>query len=394
VKTGVQMIRNCLKTLDSGFRRNDGKWYLLTFYETITIEAIKFQKAKLLQEKILSNKRILAIDVGGGTQDIFLYEEGIPKENCVKMILPSQTRIIANRIARKTKEMKAIFLKGNLMGGGPCVKAIKGHISKGLDVYATELAAKTIRDNLAQVKEMGVKIVNEPPKEADALVLRDVDFDALKLTLSSFDTEMPEAFAIAVQDHGECIKGSNRKFRFKHWQNFLENDGNILSLAYHSPPDYLTRMIAVKKDFPNAILMDTSAAAILGALCDPIIEKESPKGMVIVNIGNQHTFGALVKENRMLGLFEHHTVLMNPNKLKDYVDRLRKATLTNEEVFKDNGHGCFIHPDLSLKDGFDLVSVTGPRRGMAEELEYYFAVPYGDMMLTGCFGLIRAARAC
>jgi hypothetical protein len=35
VKTGVQMIRNCLKTLDSGFRRNDGKWYLLTFYETI-----------------------------------------------------------------------------------------------------------------------------------------------------------------------------------------------------------------------------------------------------------------------------------------------------------------------------------------------------------------------
>jgi hypothetical protein len=21
------MIRNCLKTLDSGFRRNDGKWY-------------------------------------------------------------------------------------------------------------------------------------------------------------------------------------------------------------------------------------------------------------------------------------------------------------------------------------------------------------------------------
>jgi hypothetical protein len=35
VKTGVQMIRNCLKTLDSGFRRNDGKWYLLTFYESI-----------------------------------------------------------------------------------------------------------------------------------------------------------------------------------------------------------------------------------------------------------------------------------------------------------------------------------------------------------------------
>ena len=346
-----------------------------------------------MRGKTLTNKRILAIDVGGGTQDIFLYEDGIPIENCVKMILPSQTRIIANRIARKTKEMKAIFLKGNLMGGGPCVQAIKRHISTGLDVYATELAAKTIRDNLAQVKGMGVKIVNEPPKGVDALVLRDVDFDALKLTLSSFDTEMPEAFAIAVQDHGECIEGSNRKFRFKHWQHFLENDGNILNLAYQTPPDYLTRMIAVKRDFPNAILMDTSVAAILGALCDPIIEKESSKGMVIVNIGNQHTFGALVKENRMWGLFEHHTALMNPNKLKGYIARLKKATLTNEEVFKDNGHGCFIHPDLSLKDSFELVSITGPRREIAQDLGYYFAAPYGDMMLTGCFGLMRAARA-
>jgi hypothetical protein len=40
VKTGVQMIRNCLKTLDSGFRRNDGKWYLLTFYETINYDEL------------------------------------------------------------------------------------------------------------------------------------------------------------------------------------------------------------------------------------------------------------------------------------------------------------------------------------------------------------------
>jgi hypothetical protein len=29
------MVRNCLKTLDSGFCRNDGKWYFLTFYEII-----------------------------------------------------------------------------------------------------------------------------------------------------------------------------------------------------------------------------------------------------------------------------------------------------------------------------------------------------------------------
>jgi hypothetical protein len=36
------MVRNCLKTLDFGFRRNDGKWYFLTFYETIRSFLIAF----------------------------------------------------------------------------------------------------------------------------------------------------------------------------------------------------------------------------------------------------------------------------------------------------------------------------------------------------------------
>ena len=35
--------------------------------------------------------RILAIDVGAGTQDILIYEEGQPIENCVKLVLPSWT---------------------------------------------------------------------------------------------------------------------------------------------------------------------------------------------------------------------------------------------------------------------------------------------------------------
>jgi hypothetical protein len=35
VKTGVQMVCNCLKRLDSGFRRNDGKENFSTFYESI-----------------------------------------------------------------------------------------------------------------------------------------------------------------------------------------------------------------------------------------------------------------------------------------------------------------------------------------------------------------------
>ncbi|MBM7624189.1 hypothetical protein [Sporohalobacter salinus] len=36
--------------------------------------------------------------------------------------------------------------------------------------------------------------------------------------------------------------------------------------------------------------------------------------------------------------------------------------------------------------------VTGPNRQLANGLGYYFAVPCGNMMLSGCFGLLAAAR--
>jgi hypothetical protein len=48
-------------------------------------------------------------------------------------------------------------------------------------------------------------------------------------------------------------------------------------------------------------------------------------------------------------------------------------------------------------DDFNLV-VTGPRRNMLttepnlikSKLRPYFAVPFGDMMIAGCFGLLAA----
>jgi hypothetical protein len=68
--------------------------------------------------------------------------------------------------------------------------------------------------------------------------------------------------------------------------------------------------------------------------------------------------------------------------------------LSNEEVFAENGHGAvIIDPDpLTLKDSEHGVCVTGPRQSMmkASRLRPYFAVPFGDMMLSGCFGLLSA----
>jgi uncharacterized protein (DUF1786 family) len=336
--------------------------------------------------------RILAIDVGAGTQDILLYESDKPIENCVKMVLPSQTSLVAGRIRRATAEGHDVFLTGNLMGGGPCVSAMKKHIRTGFSVYATPLAAKTIRDNPREVEEMGVHIVEEAPTGTVAIETRDVNLDSLRQALALFDIELPECYAFAVQDHGETVESSQRRFRFQHWERFVEAGGNISSLAYREIPDYFTRMQAVRADVPGALLMDTGSAAIWGVLCDPAVAAHQEKGLVIVNVGNQHTIGVLLKDERVWGLFEHHTVLLTTEKLAAYVRALRQGTLSNDEVYDEHGHGAMIHADYPPDSFFGLVAVTGPNRHMAEGLGYYMAVPHGDMMLSGAFGLVAAAR--
>lgn len=345
--------------------------------------------------------RILAIDVGAGTQDILFYEEGQPVENCPKLVLPSWTRVLARSIERATKEGQPVFLTGNLMGGGPCVSAIKRHIRAGCKVYATPRAAKTVRDNLDQVRELGIEIVQELPGDEGLLTLhtQDVDLETLRSVLAPFGMELPDTVAIAVQDHGETLTGSQRRFRFQHWRRFMEGGGNLLDLIYdeglYEVPSYLTRMRAVQDDAPGALVMDTSAAAIWGALQDPKVATHQEKGLIVVNVGNQHTVGVLLQDNRIWGLFEHHTVLMSTEKLADYVARLRAGMLSNDEVFADNGHGAFVHPDCPciLQCAFQVVAVTGPNRAMAAPLGYYMAIPHGDMMLSGCFGLVAATRA-
>jgi len=335
--------------------------------------------------------RLLAIDVGAGTQDILLFENDRPVENCVKLVLPSETTIVAGRIRQATRRREPIFLTGRIMGGGPMVSALKRHLKEGLKVYSTPQAAKTIRDDLDSVRKMGVEIVDSAPGDALRLELRDVDLARLAEALSLYDIAIPEKVAVAVQDHGHSPHGSNRLFRFQHWRRFVESGGLITGLAYGEPPDYMTRMRAVQADIPGAILMDTGSAAIWGALCDDEVASRRDEGVVVVNVGNQHTVAVLLQGERVLGLFEHHTVILDESKLGALVDRLREGTITNEEVFDDNGHGACVYQDYSSGGGFRFVAVTGPNRAMVESLGYYMAVPYGDMMLAGSFGLVAAA---
>ena len=342
--------------------------------------------------EIKESRRILAIDVGGGTQDIIVYDEEENPENFVQLVLPSPTSLIAKKVREAAEAHRGIHLTGTIMGGGSSVRALKDHISAGLSVTAEEEAAKTVKDDLERVKEYGIELTDTPPPGHVVIETKDVDTETLKQVFELYRVEMPSEIAVAVQDHGDPPPGkSNRDFRFEYWREFIQGGGSIYDLAFSTPPDYFTRMRAVQETVPGALVMDTCAAAIWGSFVDDTVKNNLPRGAVLINIGNQHTFAALVQQTRIYGLFEHHTGRLTTEKLVYFVDKLCRNDLTHEEVYNDGGHGCHIAVDAPT--GYDFIGVTGPRRRLAKGLGYHMVNPHGDMMMTGCFGLVEAVKS-
>ncbi len=334
---------------------------------------------------------LLAIDVGAGTQDILLYQEDEPLEGLTKMVLPSQTVIVGNRINKARMAGKDVFLRGPTMGGGACTAALRWHIAAGLKVFATPSAAATINDNLVRVAAIGVIISEEAPAHAEIIETGDIDILALRQAFHTFDIELPINMAVAVQDHGYSPEKSNRLVRFEHLADAIRSGGNLEAFAYNEPPPMMTRMIAVRdcivRDGFRPLLMDTGPAAIFGASLDPCCLEPA----IIINFGNGHTVAALLDEGKITAVFEHHTSQLDPEKLRSLVEKLCDGTLKNSEVFEDGGHGAYIK---NVPDTIRSTLVTGPRREMflaSKVLDNAKAAsPGGDMMITGCIGLIEA----
>ena len=333
---------------------------------------------------------LLAIDVGGGTQDLFLWDPAQPVKNAVKMVLPAPTQVLGRRLQKLTSQGQAVFLGGRLMGGCALTGAVRRHLAQGLPLYASPESALTLSDRLHEVQQWGVILADSPPPDTVTLTLGDVDLDTLQKVLAAYEVPFPSHFAVAVQDHGFSPQASNRRSSFEYWEEFLRQGGLLADLAFHHPPPRFTRMLAVKEALPNALLMDTCAAGVRGALLDSQAREHQQSGLLVVNLGNAHTFAALVQRERLWGIYEHHTGLLNPPKLFDHLRRFQTGELTNNEVFADNGHGCAYAPDYSPGASFSFTVITGPRRRLAQGWPGHFAAPLGDMMLTGCFGLVAA----
>ncbi len=348
---------------------------------------------------------ILCVDIGTGTQDILLYDSAKEIENAYRLILPSPTMRVARAVRQATRERRPILLTGVTMGGGPCQWAVEDHLRAGLPVYATPEAAQTFNDDLEAVREMGVQIVSEDEAarlnaEVVRLTLRDFDWEALRRAFAAFDVPLRlDGIAVAAFDHGAAPPGySDRKFRFDYLVHRLSERRDLLAFAHRGEeiPPALTRLRAVVRTVQEVFegpvaAMDTAPAAALGATLDPQVA--AWRQCVVVNVGNFHTLAFRLRDGQVEGLFEHHTGFLNPDKLDGLLGQLMAGDLRFEEVFEDMGHGALVLEATPMEP--DGVAVVGPRRGLLKGSRHpvYFAVPYGDMMLAGCFGLLRAFAA-
>lgn len=351
--------------------------------------------------------KILAIDIGAGTEDVLLYDDKKASlENCIKMVLPSPCQLFAAQVYSATRNCKDLFVKGDTIGGGPFSYAIRQHVGAGLRVYMTKNAAYTLRNSLKQVKDIGIEFVSESgPKKFNGktLVLEEVNIQKL----SEFLQEFGESFldidfvAVAVQDHGVFPEEmSNRQFRINSIKKLLEKNPKPEAFAYMEnevPPYYLRMKSAVqaaKRQLPGAkvLVMDTSPDAILGCLMDSDVKDADT--VLAVNVGNGHTMAAIISKEKVTGVLEHHTRLLNPQKLEQLLRGFVDGKLSNEEVFNDNGHGMFYLKKPPGFSGIEKVVVTGPNRKVLEKtgMSVHFATPGGDVMMSGTFGLVEATK--
>jgi len=341
-----------------------------------------------------TDRKILAVDIGQGTQDILLYDPHKNIENCISLILPSPTALYGKIIENASGD---IYINGSTIGGGMLSKAIKQHIKKGYAVYMEPEAAASIRDNLDMVRMLGIKIGSPPETfSGQELHLEEVNLPLLQSFLAHFSEAMDVGVvAVAVQDHGASPVGSSdRMFRFEMLSKQLMAHNEPERCAYWADevPPVFTRMRSLVKTVKNyfsgtVLVMDTALCAVLGCM------EDRPEPYLIVNAGNDHTLCAIVRNKKIDALLEHHTAMLSMEKLRQLIIRFAQGEVTHQEIFDDWGHGVLYIHRGSISP-IEHIIVTGPHREKMRltGLPVTFAAPGGNMMLTGPIGLVKACH--
>lgn len=346
--------------------------------------------------------KILAFDIGTGTKDILLYDSERKLENCLKLVVPSPTVVNAGVLDGVNEN---IYLDGAVVGGGPLVHSAMRLQKRGLKVGFSPVAANAVKNDNLRVQELGFYVGPNP-----GWATLNLDEHQLESYLEFFrmfgeTREGLDGLALCVQDHGRAGAGeTDRTFRFNTFIEHLQRDPSLAVFTYtpETLPPYFMRMASGVQAFQRScpgkrmVVMDTCIAALRGCLAF----RSGVKGPVMVlNCGNSHSMAAVIKNQRIVALFEHHTKVLkkSPQKYVHYLTGLAAGTIDPDEVFADEGEGAFVRETVGVEN-IEAFLYTGPRRGLLEGLAFPFrcapqiATPGGDMMMTGPVGLIDGYR--
>ncbi|MBF0545690.1 MAG: hypothetical protein HQM08_14700 [Candidatus Riflebacteria bacterium] len=340
----------------------------------------------------------LLMDIGTGTKDVLCFSRERILENNIKLVVPTPSNVMAEKLEGEGRDLS---ISGYTMGGGYLAKVLKSHLEKGYKLKMEKAPAFTIRNNLEEIRETKVELCEKIEKSDyffDEIELKEY-FGFLKN--HSVKTEKISTIGISVQDHGyHTSEESSRRNRFKYFFERLERNPDPKNLVFRKAgiPDVFGRMKSAEKcvtDFNpelDVFLIDTSFSAILGCPFDSRLN--SINGPVLyINFGNGHTMACVLYKGKMQAFFEHHTRILKqkPEKIKEYLVRLVEGNLPSDEVFNDDGNGCFTFQSQPFSRVSGIV-VTGPQRFLMSQsgLEKYIeAAPAGDMMMTGPLGLLK-----
>jgi uncharacterized protein (DUF1786 family) len=355
-------------------------------------------------DDILKTK-ILAIDIGAGTQDILLFDSSKKLENCIKLVLPSPSQTMSSRLLQMAENNREVFIAGHTVGGGALAHALKD-LAASHRIIMTPAAAYTVRNNLEDVIASGIEIREEAARSPGIplISLDELNLAPLELLFNSLNESVEEvsAGAVAVQDHGSYESGrSNRKTRLSFMKKVLEGDPRPLALSYldGDAPPLFPRMTSaasrMREQLPGrpVVVMDTSPAAVAGCLSDKKVAEHAKGNLLLINAGNGHTLACILQDRRIVALLEHHTRQLQPDSFAAYLEAFCDGKARDEDGFMASGHGLFYLKRPPGMHGLDMIGITGPNREILEGtgIDFYYPTPGGDMMMTGPMGLVEAA---
>lgn len=334
---------------------------------------------------------VLCLDIGSLTQKAILARPGIDVENWPSCVLPSNAALVSQRIMELALLKRPIWLYGKEMGGG-FAKALRAHLALGLPVYATEMAAVSLHDNLEAVTQMGVEITELCPRDAVPVHLGDYNPGFWESFLRLNGLPQSHMTLACLQDHGNNIF-ANRQARGNRWQEMLAKGNDPINWIYGKAPENMKRLSSLQSETGGPVA-DSAVCAILGALCDErVFQRSCREGVTVINVGNAHTVAALIYKARVFGIYEHHTDKRNLELLREDLKEFRLRWLPAEKTRESGGQGTAYAGDAEEAGDFEPTFIMGPRRDMLKDLGDFMA-PHGDMPHAGCFGLLYGwARA-